>query len=89
MGDGASWGNRRLADLHAIVRFCDATGVTLIEDCAHTMGATFAGLMSGNHGALACFSTQTYKHVNSGEGGLVTTDDDTLAARLILMSGSF
>ena len=78
-----------LADLHAIVRFCDATGVTLIEDCAHTMGASFDGTPSGNHGALACFSTQTYKHVNSGEGGLITTDDPQLAARLILMSGSY
>lgn len=78
-----------LADMQRIARWCNDTGVTLIEDCAHTMGATFGGTMSGNHGALACFSTQTYKHVNSGEGGLVTTDDDTLAARLILMSGSY
>jgi len=78
-----------IADMHAIARWCKERGVTLIEDCAHTMGARFDDVPSGNHGALACFSTQTYKHVNSGEGGLITTDDAQLAARLILMSGSY
>ena len=63
--------------------------MAMIEDCAHTMGATFNGRKSGSHGVMACFSTQTYKHVNSGEGGLLTSDNDELMARAIVLSGSY
>jgi len=63
--------------------------VALIEDCAHTMGASFDGKKSGFHGVAACFSTQTYKHINSGEGGLMTTENDELMARAIVLSGSY
>ena len=78
-----------IADMHAVVALCNTLKLTLIEDCAHTMGANFDGARSGTHGTLACFSTQTYKHLNSGEGGLVTTNDATIASRLVLMSGSY
>ena len=78
-----------IADMDAVTAFCEARGVTLIEDCAHTMGATWDGRPSGSFGRVACFSTQTYKHVNSGEGGLLTTDDEEVAARAIVMSGSY
>jgi len=43
----------------------------------------------GTFGATGCFSTQTYKHINSGEGGLLVTDDEDIAAKVILMSGSY
>ena len=78
-----------IADMDAVTALCRKHGVTLIEDCAHTMGATWNGVRSGNFGKAACFSTQTYKHLNSGEGGLLTTDDDDLIARAILLSGSY
>ncbi len=78
-----------VADMDAIVSLCDRFGVTLIEDCAHTMGAAWNGRRSGNFGRVACFSTQTYKHMNSGEGGLLTTDDDQVIARAIVYSGSY
>ena len=45
--------------------------------------------MSGRHGAAACYSTQTYKHINSGEGGFLITDDAEVAARATLLSGSY
>jgi len=67
----------------------DAIVAVFIEDCAHTMGATFGGVKSGCHGHMACFSTQTYKHLNSGEGGFLTTDDDALMAKSIVLSGSY
>jgi hypothetical protein len=38
---------------------------------------------------MGCYSTQTYKHMNSGEGGLLVTDDEELAARAVLLSGSY
>jgi len=78
-----------IADMDAIAQLCEEHGVTLIEDCAHTMGASWDGTRSGNFGRAACFSTQTYKHLNSGEGGLLTTDDTELAARAVILSGSY
>mgnify|MGYP001339680976 CR=1 FL=1 len=78
-----------IADMEAICEICDEFDIILIEDCAHTMGAEWRGRKSGNFGAVACFSTQTYKHMNSGEGGLVTTDDAEIAARAIMLSGSY
>ena len=58
-----------ICDMDALMVICDAAGVQVIEDCAHTMGATWRGVMSGRHGVMAAYSTQTYKHMNSGEGG--------------------
>ena len=78
-----------IADMDTLVTLCENYGVTLIEDCAHTMGASWNGLKSGSFGKVACFSTQTYKHMNSGEGGLLTTDDDEIMARAIIYSGSY
>jgi dTDP-4-amino-4,6-dideoxygalactose transaminase len=78
-----------IADMDAIAALCERYAVTLIEDCAHTMGARWNGRRSGSCGQVACFSTQTYKHMNSGEGGLLTTDDDDIIARAIIYSGSY
>ncbi|MCP4388755.1 MAG: aminotransferase, partial [Gammaproteobacteria bacterium] len=78
-----------IADMDAVLALCQQYGVKLIEDCAHTMGATWNGRKSGSFGKIACFSTQTYKHLNSGEGGLLTTDDDEIMARAIIYSGSY
>jgi dTDP-4-amino-4,6-dideoxygalactose transaminase len=75
--------------MDAICAICDEFGITMIEDCAHTMGAKWRGKRSGNFGKVACFSTQTYKHLNSGEGGFLTTDDPELAARAVVGSGSY
>ena len=78
-----------IADMDRITRICETYGITLVEDCAHTMGATWRGIKSGNFGRVAAFSTQTYKHMNSGEGGLLTTNDPELAARAVVSSGSY
>lgn len=78
-----------VCDMEALVGLCDRLGVRVIEDCAHTMGAKWKGVPSGRHGAIGCYSTQTYKHMNSGEGGFLVTDDAELAARAVLLSGSY
>ncbi len=78
-----------IADMDAVLGLCEKYRVTLIEDCAHTMGAYWNGHKSGSFGKVACYSTQTYKHLNSGEGGLLTTDDDKVIARAIIYSGSY
>lgn len=76
-------------DLDAVSRLCDELDITLIEDCAHTLGASWNGRPTGTFGKVGCFSAQTFKHINSGEGGFVVTDDDEIAARAILHSGSY
>ncbi len=78
-----------LADMEALAALCADLGVVLIEDCAHTMGAAWNGQASGTFGLAACFSTQTYKHINSGEGGFVTSADPDVMARAIIRSGSY
>ena len=78
-----------IADMDTVVELCNKYAVTLIEDCAHTMGASWGNKKSGNFGHIACFSTQTYKHLNSGEGGFLTTDDPEVMARATLLSGSY
>jgi dTDP-4-amino-4,6-dideoxygalactose transaminase len=75
--------------MDALMALCDRLGLRVIEDCAHTMGARWKGLPSGRHGAIGCYSTQTYKHMNSGEGGFLVTDDAELGARAVLLSGSY
>lgn len=78
-----------LVDMSNLCQILQTHGVALIEDCAHTMGASFDGRKSGSHGLISCFSTQTYKHINSGEGGLLTSNDDDIMARAIVLSGSY
>ena len=78
-----------LVDMDALCKLLDAHNVVMIEDCAHTMGASFNGVKSGAHGAMACFSSQTYKHINSGEGGLLTSNNEEMMARAIVLSGSY
>ena len=78
-----------LCDMDALARIVSEKGLVLIEDCAHTMGASWNGRKSGNYGLAGCFSTQTYKHMNSGEGGLLTSNDAAFMARAIILSGSY
>ncbi|QCY09536.1 aminotransferase class I/II-fold pyridoxal phosphate-dependent enzyme [Pseudomonas sp. MPC6] len=78
-----------LVDMDRLMDICERHGICVIEDCAHTMGATWNGRKSGTFGRVGCFSTQTYKHINSGEGGLLITDDEELMAKAIMHSGSY
>ncbi|WP_417253672.1 DegT/DnrJ/EryC1/StrS family aminotransferase [Celeribacter sp.] len=78
-----------IVDMDALMYICNGAGVAVIEDCAHTMGASWEGVPSGRHGLIGCYSTQTYKHINSGEGGFLVTDDEDIAARAIMLSGSY
>ena len=78
-----------ICDMDRLMAMCNAAGVKVVEDCAHTMGASWNGVPSGRAGAIGCYSCQTYKHVNSGEGGFLVTDDPELAAKSIMLSGSY
>ncbi len=78
-----------MPDMELTMDIITRHGITLIEDCAHTMGASWDGRKSGNFGLAGCFSAQTYKHLNAGEGGLLTSDDPEFMARAIILSGSY
>ena len=78
-----------LADMDRLMAMCNEADVLVIEDCAHTMGARWNDVPSGRYGAFGCYSTQTYKHINSGEGGLLVSDDAEAMARAIMLSGSY
>lgn len=76
-------------DLDRLAELCRKHEVAVVEDCAHTLGASWNGRLVGTFGRVACFSSQTFKHINSGEGGVLVTDDPELAARITVMSGSY
>lgn len=78
-----------IADMDKVCEICDRYDLFLIEDCAHTMGARWDKQHTGTFGEIGCYSTQTYKHMNSGEGGLLVTNDEEVIAKAILYSGSY
>ena len=78
-----------LVDMDQLMEIVNENNLILIEDCAHTMGAKWKDQRSGNFGLAGCFSTQTYKHLNSGEGGILTSNDEEFMARAIIYSGSY
>ncbi|NBE06355.1 DegT/DnrJ/EryC1/StrS family aminotransferase [Paragemmobacter ruber] len=77
------------SDMDAIMALCEARGIPVIEDAAHSLGTTWNGRNIGTIGKVGCFSFQSYKLVNAGEGGILVTDDPELAARAIIMSGAY
>ncbi len=78
-----------IADMDAVMAVADDLGLKVIEDCAHAMCASWRGRAIGTFGVATAFSAQTYKHLNAGEGGFLVLDDDAMAARAIVMSGSY
>ena len=78
-----------ITNMDKLVEICKSLKIQIIEDCAHTMGAKWDGKRSGNFGLVSAFSTQTYKHINSGEGGFLVTNDDEVIAKAIMHSGSY
>ena len=77
------------SDMDAIMALCDARGIPVIEDAAHSLGTTWHGRKIGTIGRVGCFSFQSYKLVNAGEGGILVTDDADLVARAVIMSGAY
>ena len=78
-----------IVDMDHVIEICRDLDITLIEDCAHTVGCLWGETFTGRFGKAGCYSSQTYKHMNSGEGGLLVTDDDDVIAKAILYSGSY
>ncbi len=77
------------SDMDAILSMAEAADVPVIEDAAHSLGTTWNGRNIGTLGRVGCFSFQSYKLINAGEGGIMVTDDADLIARAIIMSGAY
>jgi dTDP-4-amino-4,6-dideoxygalactose transaminase len=70
------------ADMKGIVSLARKHGLAIIEDCAHALFSTLQGRACGTWGDIAAFSFFGNKNITCGEGGMVTTNDDELAARV-------
>ncbi len=77
------------SDMDAIMALAEARGVPVVEDAAHSLGTLWSGRKIGTIGRIGCFSFQSYKLVNAGEGGIMITDDPEIAARAVIMSGAY
>lgn len=81
--------NGQTADMVAISKRARARGLAIVEDACHALGGAYRGadgleapVGACRHSDMAIFSFHPVKIIASGEGGMVTTNDDTLAARL-------
>ncbi len=77
------------SDMDAIMELCDARNIPVIEDAAHSLGTTWHGRNIGTIGKVGCFSFQSYKMINAGEGGILVSDDADLVAQAVIMSGAY
>ncbi|MES0823897.1 DegT/DnrJ/EryC1/StrS family aminotransferase [Ruegeria sp. SCP11] len=77
------------SDMDAIMALCNERNIPVIEDAAHSLGTTWHGQNIGTIGKVGCFSFQSYKMINAGEGGILITDDADLVARAVIMSGAY
>ena len=77
------------SDMDIILSECKQADIPLIEDAAHSLGTTWNGKKIGTIGDIGCFSFQSYKLLNSGEGGIFITDNPELYAKAVIMSGAY
>jgi perosamine synthetase len=75
------------AEMDALRALANHYGLFLLEDAAEAHGALYGGRPAGSLGDIAAFSFYGNKIIATGEGGMVTTDDDALAARVRLLRG--
>ena len=75
----------RPCEMDAIMALAAKHGLSVIEDCAHAIEATYCGRPMGSFGALGCFSFYVTKNVTTVEGGMVITADDALADKIKIL----
>ena len=73
-------------DMAPVAEFAAEHRLHVIEDAAHALPAWYRGRLVGTLGDMACFSFYATKTITTGEGGMLTTDDDRTAERVRMMS---
>jgi len=73
-------------ELESIFSLAENYGLAVIQDAAHAAGAEYRGTKLGAHGLVTAFSFYPSKNMTTGEGGMLTTNDDELAARLRVLA---
>ena len=73
-------------DLEALRALAEPRGIAIVEDAAHAIETVYRGGKVGSLATTTCFSFYATKNLTTGEGGMVTTDDDDLAERLRILS---
>lgn len=73
-------------DMKPIMKIACKLGLAVIEDSAETIGGEYNGKKTGSFG-IGCFSFYPTKNITTGEGGILTTDDDQLAEKIRAMVG--
>jgi perosamine synthetase len=68
-------------DMQAVLALADKHGLKVIEDAAEMHGQTYRGKPCGSFGHVSIFSFYPNKHITTGEGGMIVTDDSSLADR--------
>jgi dTDP-4-amino-4,6-dideoxygalactose transaminase len=79
----------KLADMDKVAELCEKYDAILLEDCAHSLGVMWQGTHSGHKGIACGISSQSYKMINSGEGGFLLTDDEEIAAQTAVIAGAY
>uniref|UniRef100_A0A7R9WUS6 Aminotransferase class I/classII domain-containing protein n=1 Tax=Craspedostauros australis TaxID=1486917 RepID=A0A7R9WUS6_9STRA len=79
----------KVADMTAIKNLCDEHGAVLLEDCAHSLGVRWGDKHTGHMGKACAVSSQSYKMINSGEGGFLLTNDAEIAAQTAVIAGAY
>eukprot|EP00932_Pfiesteria_piscicida_P012961 SRR837773.24424.p1 GENE.SRR837773.24424~~SRR837773.24424.p1 ORF type:complete len:465 (+),score=198.43 SRR837773.24424:1-1395(+) len=79
----------RVPDMHRVMALCEKHDIKLLEDSAHGYGCSFDGRMCGSFGLVSTISTQANKLVNTGEGGMIFTNNDEMQAYFIFAAGSY
>lgn len=77
------------SDMDAIMALANERGIPVLEDAAHSLGTQWHDEKIGTIGKIGCFSFQSYKMLNAGEGGILITDDEDIIAQAIIMSGAY
>jgi perosamine synthetase len=72
-------------EMGEIMELANSRNIPVIEDCAQSFLASYDGRYVGTFGAIGCFSMQQGKHMTTGEGGLVVSNNEALARRMFLL----
>ena len=79
----------KVADMQGVKDLCDKYDAILLEDCAHSLGVRYKTRHSGHMGVACAISSQSYKMINSGEGGFLLTDNADIAAKTAVYAGAY